>query len=249
MTEDTMQAAWKDITERLQRMERKEVQHATEMKDAINVRQAVATGHVAGNQALDRKEMPVMKDQIAKLIDVINTPKQRPPLQMQIERGCNIENKDDKLWETFTRNQTMEEERSKKFVIGGPKFEGLSKTAHDWCPKTTSYFLNEWCETRTKEEIKTCLWECLDVKVRCRAMHLERNGLAFCNFLVQEYFERLLYCFVKFGSKLLDESLVLTSYEFLLQPEKFLISRTGMIEAFDDRSQLPITCVPTNGVC
>ena len=32
MPEETMQAAWKDITERLQRMERKEVQHAPEMK-------------------------------------------------------------------------------------------------------------------------------------------------------------------------------------------------------------------------
>ena len=133
--------------------ERKEVQQATKMKDlqdmyqternAINARQAAATGHVAGNQALDRKEMPVMKDQIAKLIDVINTPKQRTPLQMQIERGCNIENKDDKTWETLTRNHTMEEERSKKFVIGGLKFEGQSKTAHDCCAKTTSYFLNE----------------------------------------------------------------------------------------------------------
>ena len=91
MTEDTMQPAWKDITERLQRMERKEVQHATERKDlqdmyqlernTINSRQAAATGKVAGNQALDRKEMPVMKDQIAKLIDVIikQTPKQRNP--------------------------------------------------------------------------------------------------------------------------------------------------------------------------
>ena len=27
-------------------------------------------------------------------------------------------------------------------------------------------------------------------------MHLERNGLAFCNFSAQEYFERLLYIFV-----------------------------------------------------
>ena len=57
MTEDTMQATWKDITERLQRMERKEVQHATEMKDLkdmyqternkINARQAAATGQWA----------------------------------------------------------------------------------------------------------------------------------------------------------------------------------------------------------
>ena len=90
----------------------------------------------------------------------------------------------------------MEEERSKKFVIGRPKFEGQSKTAHDWCEKKTSYFLNEICKTRTEEEIKTCLWECLEVKVRCSAMHLERNGLAFCNFSAQEYFERLLYIFV-----------------------------------------------------
>ena len=95
----------------------------------------------------------------------------------------------------------MEEERSKKFVIGGLKFEGQSKTAHDWCKKTTSYFLNERCETRTKEEIKTYLWKFLEVKVRCRAMHLERNGLAFCNFLAQEYFKRLLYCFVNKWTK------------------------------------------------
>ena len=32
-------------------------------------------------------------------------------------------------------------------------------------------------------------------------MHLERNGLAFCNFLAQEYFERLLYCFLNGGTK------------------------------------------------
>ena len=85
--EDTMQAAWKDITERLQRMERKELQQAADMKElqdlyqteknANNARQAAATRHVAGTQALDRKEMPVMKDQIAKLIDVINKPKQK----------------------------------------------------------------------------------------------------------------------------------------------------------------------------
>ena len=31
-------------------------------RKVINARQSVATGHVAGNQALDRKEMPVMKD-------------------------------------------------------------------------------------------------------------------------------------------------------------------------------------------
>ena len=72
-----------------------------------------------------------MKDQIAKLIDVIHKPKQRTPLQMQIKRGCNVELKDDKAWETLTRNQTMEEEKSKKFVIGGPKFDGQSKMAHD----------------------------------------------------------------------------------------------------------------------
>ena len=141
MTEDTMQAAWKDITERLQRMERKELQQAADMKElqdlyqteknVNNARQAAATRQVAGTQALDRKEMPVMKDQIAKLIDVINTPKQRTPLQMQIERGSNAESKDDKAWEALTRNQTMEEEKSKKFVIGGPKFDGQSKTAHD----------------------------------------------------------------------------------------------------------------------
>ena len=117
------------------------MQHATEMKalqdtyqterNVITARLANATGHVAGNQALDRKEMPVMKDQIAKLIDVINTQKQRTPLQMQIKRGCNIEQKDDKTWETLTRNQTMEEERSKTFVIGRPKFEEQSKTVHD----------------------------------------------------------------------------------------------------------------------
>ena len=72
-------------------MERKELQHATERKELQdmyqterNTRQAPATRYVAGTQALDRKEMPVMKDQIAKLIDVINTPKQRIPLQMQI---------------------------------------------------------------------------------------------------------------------------------------------------------------------
>ena len=55
------------------------MQHATQMKDlkdmyqternVINVRQAVATGHVAGTQALDKKEMPVMKFQIAKPCD------------------------------------------------------------------------------------------------------------------------------------------------------------------------------------
>ena len=89
-------------------------------RNVINTRQAAATGHIAGNQALNRKEMPVMKDQIAKLIDVINASKQSTSLQMQINRGCNIELKDDKTWETLTRNQTMEEERSKKFVIGGP---------------------------------------------------------------------------------------------------------------------------------
>ena len=33
MTEDTMQAAWKDITDRLQRMERKELQQAADMKE------------------------------------------------------------------------------------------------------------------------------------------------------------------------------------------------------------------------
>ena len=98
-----------------------------------------------------------MKDQIAKLIDVINTPKQRTTLQMQIQRGCNIELKDDKTWETLTKNQTMEEERSKKFVIEGLKFEGQSKTTHDWWVKTSSYFLNEWRKTRTEEEVKTCL--------------------------------------------------------------------------------------------
>ena len=54
---------------------------------------------------------------------------------------------------------------------------------------------------------------------------------------------------VKFGSKLVDESLILASYEFSLQPEKFLISTSGTIEAFEDRSQLPITCVPANGAC
>ena len=107
MTEDTMQAAWKDITERLQRMERKEVQHATKVKvlqdmyqkerNSMNPRQAAATGHAAGNQALDRKELPVMKDQIAKMIDVINTPKQRTLLQMKIERGCNISRTDEQL--------------------------------------------------------------------------------------------------------------------------------------------------------
>ena len=47
----------------------------------------------------------------------------------------------------------------------------------------------------------------------------------------------------------MDESLVLASYEFSLQLEKFLISRTGMIEAFEDRSQLTITYVPVNGAC
>ena len=46
--------------------------------------------------------------------------------------------------------------------------EGQFKTAHDWCSKTTSYFLNEQYETRTEEEIKTCIWECLEVKIRCR---------------------------------------------------------------------------------
>ena len=59
-----------------------------------------------------------MKDQIAKLIDVINTPKQRTPLKMPIERGYNIELKDDKTWETLIRNQTIEEERNKKFMFG-----------------------------------------------------------------------------------------------------------------------------------
>ena len=54
---------------------------------------------------------------------------------------------------------------------------------------------------------------------------------------------------VKFGSKLVDESLILASYEFLLKPEKFLISTSGTIEAFEDRSQLPITCFPANGAC
>ena len=86
-------------------------------------------------------------------------------------------------------------------MIGGPKFDGQSNTVHDWCAKKTSYFLNERCETRTEEEIKTCLWECLEVKVRCRAMHLERNGLAFLNFLAQEYFEKLLYCFINKQTK------------------------------------------------
>ena len=47
----------------------------------------------------------------------------------------------------------------------------------------------------------------------------------------------------KFGRKLVDETLVLASYEFSLKPEKFLISRTGIIEALK-HSQLPITCVP-----
>ena len=58
MMEDTMQSAWIDITERLQRMERKELQHAADMKElqdlyqteknANNARQAAATGLVAG---------------------------------------------------------------------------------------------------------------------------------------------------------------------------------------------------------
>ena len=57
MTEDTMQPAWKDITDRLQRMERKELQQAADMKElqdlyqteknANNARQTAATGHVA----------------------------------------------------------------------------------------------------------------------------------------------------------------------------------------------------------
>ena len=32
-------------------------------------------------------------------------------------------------------------------------------------------------------------------------MHLERNGLAFCNFLAQEDFERLFYCFINEQTK------------------------------------------------
>ena len=39
------------------------------------------------------------------------------------------------------------------------------------------------------------------VKVRFRAMHQERNGLAICNLSAQEYFERLLYCFVNQWTK------------------------------------------------
>ena len=39
-------------------------------------------------------------------------------------------------------------------------------TAHDWCAKTTFYFLIDWWETRTEEEIRTGLWECLEVKIR-----------------------------------------------------------------------------------
>ena len=64
-------------------------------RSKINARKVAATGHVAGTQALERKEMTVMKDQIAKLKDVINTPKQRTLLQMQIKRGCNVELKND----------------------------------------------------------------------------------------------------------------------------------------------------------
>ena len=36
--------------------------------------------------------------------DDIDTPKQRTPLQMQIKRGYNMKHKNDKSWETLTRN-------------------------------------------------------------------------------------------------------------------------------------------------
>ena len=64
-----MQAASKDITDTLQRMARKEVQYATQMKTLQdmyqmerkenNARKASTTGHIGGTQALDRKEMPL----------------------------------------------------------------------------------------------------------------------------------------------------------------------------------------------
>ena len=142
-------------------MERKEAQHTTEMKamqdmyqmerNKNDTRIVAATGHKEDTKALDRKEITVMKDQIAKLRDVINKPKQRTPLQMQIAQGHNLEQKEDKKWEILTRNQTTEEEKSKKFIIGGPKFEGQSKTVLEWGAKTTSYFLNERCETKPKK--------------------------------------------------------------------------------------------------
>ena len=54
---------------------------------------------------------------------------------------------------------------------------------------------------------------------------------------------------VKFGSKLVDKSLILASYKFLLKPKKFLISTLGTIKAFEDQSQSLITCVPANEAC
>ena len=42
---------------------------------------------------------------------------------------------------------------------------------------------------------------------------------------------------VRFGSKLVDKSLIIASYDFLLKPEKFLISTLGTMEAFEDQSQ------------
>ena len=60
MTEDTMQAAWKDITDRLQRMERKELQKAADMKElqdlyqteknANNARQACSWNSGTGQE-------------------------------------------------------------------------------------------------------------------------------------------------------------------------------------------------------
>ena len=37
--------------------------------------------------------------------------------------------------------------------------------------------------------------------IRCQAMHLKRNSIAFNSFSAQEYFEKLLYCFVKEQTK------------------------------------------------
>ena len=86
MTEDTMQAAWKDVIERLQRMERNAVQHATKIKNLQdmyqkkgnkkNARRASAIRYIAVTKALYRKD--------------------RTLLQMQKERGHNVELKDKK---------------------------------------------------------------------------------------------------------------------------------------------------------
>ena len=55
MAEETMQAAWKDITERLQRMEKKEGQHATEIKDLQDMYQMERNKNNARTVATTRK--------------------------------------------------------------------------------------------------------------------------------------------------------------------------------------------------